>query len=81
MQVLFKALQKLGNKSYKVGAQVVADNLAYNAKFKQLVKSGQVVILARNANEVSVQAMKDAKNAASAQKARELTKKFQAEKA
>ena len=80
MQVLFKAPQKLGNKTFKAGAQVVSDHLAYNVKFKQLVKAGHVVIIARNENEVSVQAMKDAKNAASAEKARELTKKFGAEK-
>jgi hypothetical protein len=80
MQVLFKAPQKLGNKMFKAGAQVVSDNLAYNVKFKQLVKAGQAVIIARSDNEVSVQAMKDAKNAASAQKARELTKKFHNEK-
>jgi hypothetical protein len=81
MNVTFKTPQKLGNKEYKAGQQVLPDHLASNALFKALVKSGQAIVHARNENEQKVQAMKDAQNARKAESARKLTAKMLADKA
>lgn len=81
MQVTFKSPQKLGNKPYKAGTQVVADHLACNTKFKAMVKAGLIVVHAKDANAQAVQASKDAQNVAKAEKARVLTAKMKMEAA
>ncbi len=76
MQVTFKAPQKLGNKPYKVGLQIIPDHLAGNQKFKALVKAGIVVVHPRDANAQKVQASKDAENVKKADIARRLSAKL-----
>lgn len=63
MNVTFKAAQTLGNRPFKAGTQIVPDHLAGNQKFKQLVKSGHVVIHPRDAAGIAMQASKDSMNA------------------
>jgi hypothetical protein len=47
-----------------------------NAKFKLLVKAGQIVVGPRADDAIELQAMRDEQNARKAQIARELSKKF-----
>jgi hypothetical protein len=78
MQVVLKAPQVIGNRPYKAGAQSLPDHLMGNAKFRALVKAGQIVIAPKDANGVAAQASKDAQNAKKAELARQLSKKMQA---
>ena len=73
MQVTFKSAQTLGNKSYAAGLQTVPDNLRWNVKFKELVKSGQIVVAPRNDHEQNIQASKDEHNKRKAEIARKLS--------
>lgn len=76
MHVTFKIPQKLGNKPFKAGAQMVPDHLARNIRFKELVKSGHIVIHPKDSGAQEVQASKDAQNANKSEVARRLTKKL-----
>lgn len=80
MQITFKSQQKLGNKVYKAGQQVIPDYLAGNKAFQALVKQGIVIIHAKDASQQAVQASKDAHNSRKAEIARKLTAKMAAEK-
>jgi hypothetical protein len=73
MQVTFKSTQIVGNKKYKAGAQTVSDNLAANRAFKNLVKSGIVIVHAKDANAQQVQAQKDEMNRKKSEIARKMT--------
>jgi len=66
MQVTFKSDQVLGNRPFKAGKQIVSDHLAGNQKFKQLVKSGHVIVHPR---DVAAQKVLNSKNALALTKA------------
>jgi hypothetical protein len=74
MQVNFKKAEKLGNRSFKAGAQVVPDSMAHNLAFKALVKSGGAQIIAKDESQQKIQLAKDAKNHKAAQDARKASK-------
>ena len=81
MHVTFKSAQKLGNKPFKVVAQMVPDHLASNQKFQQLVKSGEVIVHAKSEGEIAIQAFKDEQNIRKAMIAKQMTDKMNAAKA
>lgn len=66
MKVTFKSKQKLGNKPYAKGTQMVQDHLSCNVQFKKLVKSGEIIVHARD--EAQIQAL-HSKNSHAAKKA------------
>lgn len=71
MKVIFLAPQKLGNRSYAKGPQVVPDNLAHNLGFKQLVRSGEIQMLPRDSAAQKIQLSHDAKALQKAKQARQ----------
>lgn len=81
MEVIFKAPQKLGNRSYQSGKQIIPDNLAHNLSFKSLVKSGAVQVLPRDFKSQKIQMSHDAKATQKAKLARQARKAHQSAKA
>lgn len=60
MQVIFKKAQKLGGRTYGAGPQELPDSLAYNLAFKQLVKSGEIQLIPRDAQRQRIHLSRDA---------------------
>ena len=70
MKVNFLAPQKLGNRLYKKGEQIVPHALAYNGAFKKLVKSGAIAILPRDVAAQKIQLSSDMRASAHARDSR-----------
>lgn len=63
MKAILKAPQKLGNRVYPQGEQVLPDSLALNLAFKALVAKGAIQVLPRDIASQQVQMFLDAKAA------------------
>jgi hypothetical protein len=61
MKVIFTAPKKLGNRVYKKGDQIVPDSLAHNLAFRELVKSGVIQMVPRDAATQKIQSSRDMK--------------------
>lgn len=72
MEVILKAPQKIGNRSYVKGKHVVPDNLAHNLSFKALVKSGAIQMLPRDSAAQKIQMSRDVKAQQKSKHARKL---------
>jgi hypothetical protein len=72
MQVILKSAQKLGLKTFNAGEVNLPDALCGDKKFIALVKSGQIVMPAKDASGVQMQKSKDQKAATKAEAARKL---------
>lgn len=69
MHVNFNAKTKFNGKVYQKGVGQLADRFAHHAAFKALVKSGQISVQPKSAQDQKNQAAKDDLNARLARKA------------
>lgn len=78
MNVTFNKAETLGNRPFKAGVQVIPDHLAGNQKFKQLVKSGAIIVHSRDEAAQKMQVTRDASNRAKAELHRQAGKALDA---
>lgn len=72
MHVNFNSKTKFNSKVYQKGVGQLADRFAHHAAFKALVKSGQITVQPKSAQDQKNQAAKDDLNARLARKAAKL---------